>query len=43
MDDPVVSSPAASSLAKVTVIYQIGPVYLCLYAVFIATCLRNRS
>lgn len=28
MDELVVSSPAASSLVKVTVIYQIGPVYL---------------
>lgn len=39
MDGPVVSSPAASSLAKVSVIYQIGCVYL--HAVFTASCLRN--
>lgn len=36
MDEPVVSSPTGSSLAKATVIYQIGPV-------FIATYLRNRT
>lgn len=35
MDEPVVSIPAASSLVKVTVIYQI--------AVFIATDLHNQS
>lgn len=41
MDEPVVSSPTVSSLAKVTVIYQIGSMYL--YAVFIATSLRNHA
>lgn len=35
MDEPVVSIPAASSLVKVTAIYQI--------AVFIATDLHNQS
>lgn len=41
MDEPAVSIPTANSLVKVTVIYQIGPMDL--YAVFIATCLRNRT
>lgn len=39
MDGPVVSSPPTSSLAKVSVIYHISPVYF--YAVFTACCLRN--
>lgn len=41
MDEPVVSSPAAGSLVKITVIYQVGLVDF--YVVFIATDLRNQS
>lgn len=41
MDEPAVSSPAAGSLVKVRVIYQIGPVDL--YVVFIVTDLRNQT
>lgn len=33
MDEPVVSSHAASSLVKVTVIYQIAPLNVCTFSV----------
>lgn len=41
MDEPVVSSPAADSLVKVTVIYQVGLVDF--YVVFITTDLCNQT
>lgn len=33
MDEPVVSNPTVGSLAKVKVIYQIAPVYLCVIVI----------
>lgn len=41
MDEPAVSTLAAGSLVKVTVIYQIGPVDL--YVMFIVAVLRNQT
>lgn len=37
MDEPVVSNPTVSSLAKVTVIYQIAPMHLYLLCLLLPT------